>query len=155
MQPKHREFWDRLNKVPTGLLGIKGRHFPMTHYPYEDENAVYFLTAQGTHAHNSALKNEDVHYLVSSDQEGLYADVNGKLSIEADQNKIDEIWNAVAASWFEHGRTDNSLRLLKLTPQAAEMWLATDSKASFLIEIVKSNLAGTPPDIGSHNVLSF
>ncbi|MCI2394048.1 pyridoxamine 5'-phosphate oxidase family protein [Aliiroseovarius sediminis] len=155
MSNQQQEFWDRLEKVRTGLMGLHGRHLPMTHYPHQDENAVYFLTADGTDAHDCAVKNEQIHYLVSSDKEGLYADVTGKLSVEADQDKLEEVWNAMAAAWFEDGKTDPSVRLLKLQPQSAEVWIATDSSAAFLIEMAKAGMTGNTPDVGSHEVLTF
>ena len=155
MSNQHQEFWNRLEKVRTGLMGISGRHLPMTHYPAKDDDAVYFLTAQGTDAHNSAIKKEDIHYLISSDKEGLYADVKGTISVDADQDKIDGIWNAMAAVWFEDGKADASLRLLKLKPHSAEVWLATDSSVGFLIEMARAGLTGTKPDVGLHQMLSF
>ena len=56
---------------------------------------------------------------------------------------------------FADGKADSSLRLLKLKPHSAEVWLAADSSIGFLIEMAKAGLTGTTPDVGSHQILSF
>lgn len=148
-------FWQRFDNVRTGMLGIQGRHIPMTHYPEDESNRVFFLTAAGTDAHEAAVDKKEVHYLICSDKHGVYCDLKGRLELVPDRQKLDDVWNAFAAAWFEDGKTDDAVRLIKFTPVTGELWLSPDSNTAFLVEMVKSGLTGGKPDLGTHEMLRF
>ena len=83
-----------------------------------------------------------------------YARIEGELSLSDDREKLDEIWNAVASSWFEDGKQDDDVRLLRLSLSAAEVWY-TDGGLGFMYQIAKSKLTGAKPDMGEHFEISF
>ena len=80
--------------------------------------------------------------------------INGKLELSDDNAKLDEVWNAVASSWFEGGERDPDVRLLKFTMSEAEVW-TTAGRIGFFYEIAKSKITGTKPDTGDHFTVSF
>ncbi|WP_299363138.1 pyridoxamine 5'-phosphate oxidase family protein [uncultured Paracoccus sp.] len=150
-------FWERLKDVNAGMLGC-APHWklaPMSHYADPDASALWFITADGTEWVQavSAGPQKAVH-CVSSAGQHLYARIEGELSLSNDRQKLDEIWNAVASSWFEDGKRDEDVRLLKLSMTGAEVW-ATTGSAGFLYEIAKAKLTGAKPDMGEHFVLAF
>ena len=59
----------------------------------------------------------------SSKGHDLFASVQGSLSISRDRDVIDRLWNPFIAAWFEGGRDDPRLRLLRLDAEKAEIWL--------------------------------
>ncbi|MDO5647958.1 pyridoxamine 5'-phosphate oxidase family protein [Paracoccus sp. (in: a-proteobacteria)] len=148
-------FWDRLDGINSGMLGIidGARLVPMSHYADPDENALWFITATGTDLANQANGDEAIH-VVSDGGKGLFARIHGTLSRSDDQEKLDELWNAIASSWFEDGRQDDDVQLLKLSLTEAEVW-ATNGSLSFLYQIAKSKITGSKPDMGDHFDLTF
>lgn len=150
-------FWKRLEDVNAGMLGCAPdwKLVPMSHYADPDGSALWFITADGTDlAQSVAAGPQRAVHCVSSSNEHLYARIEGQLSLSTDRQKLDEIWNAVASSWFEDGKQDDDLRLLKLSMTGAEVW-ATTGSAGFLYQIGKAKLTGAKPDLGDHFVVGF
>ena len=150
-------FWKRLDDVNAGMLGCDPdwRLVPMSHYADPDEDALWFITAEGTDLAKAVAggAKKAVH-VVSSQGGKLYARIEGELSLSDDREKLDEIWNAVASSWFEDGKQDDDVRLLRLSLSAAEVW-STDGGLGFMYQIAKSKLTGAKPDMGEHFEISF
>ena len=152
------KFWDRLAKVQAGMLGLKSdnRLVPMSPNLDDDPNEVWFITAQGTDLVNACTTGPQEGVMVVSDAKaGLYADIAGTLSLSTDRAKLDELWNAVASAWYEDGKDDPDVRLLKFVPSSAEVWLTDTSALKFLFEIAKGNLTDRQPDMGDHGSLRF
>ncbi|MFC0810522.1 pyridoxamine 5'-phosphate oxidase family protein [Paracoccus panacisoli] len=150
-------FWKRLDDVNAGMLGCDPdwRLVPMSHYADPDEDALWFITAEGTDlAEAVAGGAKKAVHVVSSQGGKLYARIEGELSLSDDREKLDEIWNAVASSWFEDGKQDDDVRLLRLSLNAAEVW-STDGGLGFMYQIAKSKLTGAKPDMGEHFEISF
>ena len=58
---------------------------------------------------------QDAVFAVTSDEHGIYTHVHGTLTLSHDEQKLDELWSRVAASWFDDGRRDPDIRLLCFT----------------------------------------
>ena len=157
MSTEKDTFWKRLGDINAGMLGTadKLKFVPMSHYADPDAAALWFITAEGTDlvAQASAGPVEAMH--VVGDASGkLWARIEGVLELSTVREKLDEIWNAVASSWFEEGERDPDVRLLKFRVQSAEVWTTTGG-LGFLYEVAKANLTGAKPDMGDHFTLNF
>ena len=60
----------------------------------------------------------------------------------------------MAAAWFEKGRDDAAVRLMKYTPTKAEIW-ASDGTAKYLYETIKANFTDDTPNTGDYGTLDF
>jgi general stress protein 26 len=155
---KH-EFWDRLDNVRSGMLGIKGqgRLVPMS--PQTDDDvpgAIWFITAKGTElARGVASGPQPAQFVISDDGEGLYADIDGILSHSSDREALDEVWSFVADAWFEGGQHDPDVALLKFVPSSAEVSITDGGGAKFLYEIAKAHLTDDKPDMGEQGSVTF
>lgn len=150
-------FWDRLDDINTGMLGLldDARLVPMSHYAEPETNTLWFITAKGTDLATSvAGGGKPALHVVSDAAEGLYARIDGTLSLSDDRAKLDELWNAVASSWFEDGKRDEDVQLMRFDMTEAEVW-ATGGKLAFVYEIAKSKVTGQKPDMGEHYTLTF
>ena len=150
-------FWKRLKGINAGMLGCADdwRYLPMSHYADPDLNALWFITARGTDLVTTLTSGpKEAMHVVSDGGEGLYARVHGRLSLSDDAAKLDELWNAVAASWFEDGQRDPDVQLVRMDLDRAEFWL-TGGALSFLYQIAKSKVTGQKPDMGEHGEISF
>lgn len=152
---KREEFWDRLEDCRSGLLDIKGRAVPMTHNLEPEDGNIWFLTAKGTEMAAAAEQGESCRYLVCDDANAIYAVVEGALAVSTDRAKLDEVWNAMASAWFEEGKQDPDLVLIRLRPAKAEVWLGPESGFKFLWSVAKAKVTGEEPDFGTHFNLAF
>jgi general stress protein 26 len=155
---RSKEFWSRVDDVRAGMLGLEvaNRMVPMTHHADEAASTFWFIAADGTDIVNSLKTGpRSAHYTIASARDGIYANVIGALSIEEDDKKLDELWNSVADAWFEEGRRDPEVRLVKLRLEEAEVWSTTTGALSFAYHIAKAKIAEKKPDLGENYVLSF
>ena len=150
-------FWDRLDDINAGMLGVTEdmRLVPMSHYADREQGALWFITAKGTDLVGSVAGGaKPAIHAVTDGGEGLFTRIHGNLSLSQDRAKLDELWNAVASSWFEDGEQDPDVQLLRMNLTEAEVW-ATGGKLGFLYEIAKSKITGDKPDMGDHYTLRF
>ena len=154
----HREkFWNRLDGVNSGMLGLAedARLVPMSHYADAEARKLWFITARDTDlARALASGAKDALHVVSDGGKGLFARIHGTLALSDDRAKLDELWNAVASSWFEDGQQDDDVQLLRLDLAEAEVWV-TGGSLSFLYQVAKSKVTGDKPDMGEHFGLTF
>lgn len=151
------EFWDRLEDTRTGMLASDGaRAVPMSHYVDDDDkaSAIWFITAKGTDLANSAASGTAAEYIVSSNDEALYARIDGRITLSNDAAKLDKLWNGVAAAWFEDGKQDSDVQLVRFDLTEAEVW-ATGGSLKFLYEVAKAHLTDSKPDMGRHGTIQF
>ena len=52
-----------------------------------------------------------------SKKHDLFVAVHGKLSIDNDKATLDRLWNRFVAAWYEKGKDDPKLVLLRLDPK--------------------------------------
>ncbi|TYP68704.1 general stress protein 26 [Stutzerimonas stutzeri] len=157
MTDHNHQFWSRLDDINSGMLGVTqdSRLVPMSHYTDRKVGVLWFITAKDTDlARSVASGPQDAMHVVSDGGQGLYARIHGTLSLSDIRAKLDELWNAVASSWFEDGKQDPDVQLLRLDLTEAEVW-ATGGSMAFLYQIAKSKITGDKPDMGDHYSLTF
>jgi general stress protein 26 len=151
------EFWKRLKDTRAGMLSANGAPaVPMTHY-IDDKNdgpVIWFITNRHTDLAQAAAPEVTGQYLITSKDEQLYARIDGRLAREVNEEELDRIWNAFAAAWFEEGREDSDVQLMRFTLTKAEVWI-TDGSAKFLYEIAKANATEKLPEVGQHDTVIF
>lgn len=147
------KFWDRLKDCRTGMLVVDGRAVPMSHSADENKRELWFITAKGTYMTEHADGTEAV-YILCNDKEGIYASLAGRLTPETNPQKLEEYWSFVADAWYEDGKQDPDVQLLKLSLEDGEVWTAKNG-AVFMYQIAKANLTGKTPDIGEHFEIRF
>ncbi|HRO14232.1 MAG TPA: pyridoxamine 5'-phosphate oxidase family protein [Paracoccus sp. (in: a-proteobacteria)] len=157
MTDNRETFWKRLEGINAGMLGCAPdwRLVPMTHYPDRQAGVLWFITAEGVDLEQSVRNGAQKAVHAVGDGDGqLYARIEGQLELSNDRAKLDEVWNAVASSWFENGERQEDARLLKLTISEAEVWTTT-GRLGFFYEIAKAKVTGAEPDMGEHFKVSF
>ncbi|SIQ69655.1 General stress protein 26 [Paracoccus thiocyanatus] len=154
-EDRRKEFWDRLEDIRAGMLEVGGAFLPMSHNIEPEDGNLWFITARGTAMAQAAGQQAETRYIVSDNSESLYAEIRGRLDVSQDRQKLDEVWNAVASTWFEEGKDDPDLVLVRMTPRSAEVWLGPASGMSFLFEMVKAKVKGDKPDYGDQFSLKF
>lgn len=128
------KLWKSLKSDRTVMLGIDGAedgHMrPMTaqfeapgsdlwFFTSSDNHLVALLTASGARAAAT----------FTSKDHGLFACLHGHLWLDTDRAMVDRLWNPFVAAWYEQGKADPKLRLLRFQPDQAQVW---ENESSFL-----------------------
>jgi general stress protein 26 len=151
--------FDVLDGVRAGMLGLTsgGDGFqPMTHFPDRDSGLIWFISSTDTALVQSLGMGEDADYVVVSQDHDLHASLRGKLYQLHNEAKLDELWSPIIAAWFEGGRQDPRVALLRFDPEVADVWASSTSSLKFGFEIIRSTLdPAHQPDIGVKKSVRF
>jgi general stress protein 26 len=128
------KFWKALAHDRTAMLGLvgagAGHSQPMTaqilHDP-DERGPIWFFTAKDTDLARSLAGESRAMLHFSAKGHGLFASVQGELVVENDRAILDELWNGFVAAWYEGGKDDPKLLLLRLDPDHAQVWLNENS----------------------------
>ncbi len=121
-------FWKELKASPFVMLGLDGTHDshirPMTvHLAEEATGPLWFFTAKDNGLVQTLKESHRAIATYVSKGHDLFASIHGDLQLDNDLATIDRLWNSQVAAWFEHGREDPKLALLRLDTEKAEIWL--------------------------------
>lgn len=142
------KFWKALRSDMTLMLGLDGvedgRAQPMTAQfdGDEDRGPIWFFTSKETDLARELREGQASRALAHFASKGhdLFASIHGTLSLSDDRAAIDRLWNPFVAAWFEGGKDDPKLQLLRLDPERAQIWL----NGSSLLAGVKTLLGADP-----------
>lgn len=127
------KFWSALEDDKTVMLGLAGRgdgHAqPMTALLDGEDvsRAIWFFTAKDVELVRELGAGGDAVLQFASKGHDLFASVEGRLSPGNDRATIDRLWNSFIAAWFEGGKDDPKLQLLRFEPGRAQIWLNENS----------------------------
>lgn len=121
------KFWKALKSDRTMMLGLDGvedgHARPMTAQFEDDRSPIWFFCSVENGLIPLLDHNDRAIATFAAKSHDLFATVHGRLSLDRDPATIDRLWNRFVAAWFEGGRDDPKLRLLRLDAEKAEIWL--------------------------------
>ena len=133
-QALEEKLWKSLKSDRTVMLGIPGAedgHMrPMTAQFEAPGSDIWFFTSADNHlVHGLAASDARAAATFASKDHGLFACLHGRLRLDTDRAMVDRLWNPFVAAWFEQGKDDPRLRLLRFEPEHAQVW---ENESSFL-----------------------
>lgn len=153
MSDIREKFWSKLTDNPVLMVGLDGNHdhsIPLS--PQLDKNAdseFWFYTnkesrlADGGHA---------MAQFVSKSHD-LYACIAGHLVEETDPAVIDRYWSPTVAAWYDGGREDPNLLMLRFELGDVEIWEA-ETSIKGLFKLLTGNKIDQK-DLGKHVELTL
>jgi len=122
-----KTMWDAMSDSPFLMIGLDNtlQHSePMT--AQLDENADSEFWFYTTKTNRIAKGGPAKANFVSKDHK-VFASIRGTLKPETDEAVIDKYWSKMAASWYEQGRKDPSLLMMRFELDDAEVWISDPS----------------------------
>ncbi len=151
--------YDELGRVHAGMLGVVGsdQHAqPMSHHLDKPERALWFIGSSDTDLVRSIEVSAVGTYIVIGKDQTFHASMTGPLTIVDDPAKLDEVWSVYSAAWFDKGKRDPKVTLIRFSPTEAAVWASTGSAVKFGFELARSLVSEeAKPDVGTHRVVSF
>jgi general stress protein 26 len=118
-----RKLWKALKSDMTVMLeadGIDAR--PMTAQIEGDSGPIWFFTSSDTEMGKGLKRAKKSRISFASKGHDLFAHIHGAIQIDNDKAAIDRLWNRFVAAWFEKGKDDPKVTLLRFDPDKAEVW---------------------------------
>jgi general stress protein 26 len=127
------KFWNAIGRDRTMMLGLhateEGHTRPMTGQldtgrTPDGRGPIWFFTSTDNvlvqHLGEGGIRRA-VATFTAKDHD-LFATLHGSLALERDRAVVDRLWNSFVAAWYEGGKDDPKLALLRLDPERAEIW---------------------------------
>ncbi len=162
---RNREATDKLkemvDKIDIGMMctftadSDYPHAVPMSRQEVDDEGHIWFLFSSNSRTHRNLKKNSKVSLLYAHVGDYNFLSINGTAEISKDQERIDKYWNKMIEAWFEKGKEDPHIRVLKVTPDEAHYWDNKSNKLVTLVKVAASAISGQQLDIGREGKLSL
>jgi len=162
---QHREAIDKLrklvDKIDIGMLCtfIAGSDYPhavpMSRQEVDENGDIWFLFSSESETHQNLQQNNRLSLLYSDVSNYNFLSINGTGEISQDQARIKKYWNDTIAAWFEKGKDDPHIRILKVTTQDAHYWDNKSNKLITLLKVAASAVGGKQMDIGREGDLEL
>lgn len=124
------KLWKALKSDMTVMLGLagvdEGHSQPMTAQLGDDATeggTIWFFTATDTDLVKAMGESHRAVAHFASKGHELFASLHGELVRDNDRATIDRLWNRFVAAWFEGGKDDPRLQLLRFEPEQGQVWL--------------------------------
>ncbi|WP_298647973.1 pyridoxamine 5'-phosphate oxidase family protein [uncultured Proteiniphilum sp.] len=150
---------EMVDKIDIGMLCtfVPGSDYPhaipMSRQEVDEEGNIWFLFSSESTAYQNLQNNNKVSLLYAHVGDYNFLSINGTAEISKDQARIDKYWNKMVETWFEKGKDDSRIRVLKVTPDEAHYWDNKSNKLVTLMKVAASAISGQQMDIGREGEL--
>jgi len=119
--------WQALRTDMTVMAGLEsegGFARPLTCQFDEsgDQGPIWFFTATNTSLVSALTSASDGHLAFASKDHSLFATIEGTFMLRNDPLMIERLWNPFVAAWYEEGKSDPKLALVRFEPRSAKIW---------------------------------
>lgn len=155
---KHDEAIQKLreiiDKIDVGMLATYPQDSPYVHavpmsrQEVDEEGNVWFLFSAESDSFRHLQVNARVSLLYADVQAYTFLSLNGQATVSTDPVRIDRYWNKMVEGWFEKGREDPNIRVLKIVPIDAHYWDTKSNKLVTFLKVAANAVTGGKADVG-------
>jgi len=128
---------------------------PMSRQEVDDQGNLWFLFSSESETYHHLQKNKHLSVLYSDISNYNFLSINGTAEISTDKSRIDKYWSKMVEAWFEKGKEDPTIRILKVIPSEAHYWDNKSNKLVTFFKVAASAISGEKLDIGRHGDLNI
>ncbi|MGP5211965.1 pyridoxamine 5'-phosphate oxidase family protein [Psychrobacter alimentarius] len=88
---------------------------------------IWFIGDKTSDVVKDIQDNPKIGLSYASEDEKNYVSVSANAELSSDQAKLEELWSPVYNAFFEHGKEDPNVQLIKVVPHGVECWLSGSS----------------------------
>lgn len=117
---------------------------------------IWFIGDKTSDVVKDIQSNPKIGLSYATQDEKDYVSVSANAELPTDSSKLDELWSPVYNAFFEHGKEDPNVQLIKVVPHGAECWLSGSSTINiFKMAAAALQDGKTAEDIGEQFSVSL
>lgn len=150
-----------INKIDIGMLCTYSGNdsyihaVPMSRQEVDDNGNIWYLFSAESETYKNLKNNNKVSVLFSHVGDYNFLCIDGIAEISKDKERIEKYWNKFVEAWFEKGKEDPNIRILKVKVEDAHYWDNKTSKLVTIIKVAASAISGQKLDIGREGELNI
>jgi general stress protein 26 len=115
---------------------------PMSTQKVCDQGNIWFFSPVNSDKNMEIKMNKNVQLFYAHPGKNSFMIVNGEAEIILDRNKIEELWSPELKVWFEGGKDDPNISILKVKPTNSYYWDTEGNKMINFLKMVASAAMG-------------
>lgn len=119
---------------------------PLAMVEDEFDGSLWFFTEHPSGKTAAIAEHPEVNVAIA-DAKG-WLSLSGRAAVSHDPERIDRYWNPWAEAWFEGGRDDPRVALLRVDVETAAYWDTDRPAVVRAFQVVKGIITRTRPDVG-------
>jgi general stress protein 26 len=128
--------------VMVGTADPELRFRPLTVARVRD--AAIDILVDGTEDWAAGLHGGDpAHVTLSDNRDNTWASLRGRASIRRDDAIVDEVWNPLAAAFFDDGRDTPGIAVLTVDVDEGRYWSSPSGRIGNLVSMVRAAVRGS------------
>lgn len=88
---------------------------------------IWFIGDKTSDVVKDIEDNKRVGLTYASQDQKNYVSISGNAELSDDQDKLEELWSAIDNAFFEQGKEDPNVQLIKVVPHGVECWVSGSS----------------------------
>ena len=107
---------------------------PMSLAEVDDSGNLWFISSQKSNKNFEIKHDNEVQLIFAKNSDAHFLSVFGTATIYTDKAHIEQVWTPIAKAWFEEGKDDPEVTVIKVEPKDAYYW---DTKYGKMISMIK------------------
>lgn len=141
-------FATKLEQAPFHVI-------PMRVQEADYEGNLWFFSSKDS-THNAQINADPrVQLIFANSPDMEFMTVFGTASVSTDKAQIDRLWDAMVGSWFEGGKDDPNVSLIRVQPAVAHYWDTEDGKLVTMAKMLTRAVTGSDIDPGVEGKLNL
>lgn len=95
---------------------------PMSTQGVDDDGTIWFFSGKDSLKNKEIKADNNIRLYYSQPSNSSFMVLNGEAEIVFDKEKVDELWSVHVKAWFQGGKDDPNISLIKVTPKSAYYW---------------------------------
>lgn len=156
-----KKLQELVNDIDIGMLSTftDGSEYPytvpMSRQEVDDNGHIWFLLSAESQLYKNLETNNNISIAFAHIGDYKFLTINGKGQLSQDKERIDKYWNSFVEAWFEKGKEDPNIRILKVVPNEAHYWDTKTNKLFTFLKVATAAITGADVDHGREGDLNI
>jgi general stress protein 26 len=121
---------------------------PMSRQEIDDEGNIWYLISSESETYENLKVDNKISLAFGDPGSYTFLSIDGIAEASRDQELIDKYWSKFVEVYFEKGKEDPTIRVLKVTPLDTHYWDTKTNKFMTLLKVASAAITGQKVDIG-------
>ena len=130
----------------TNLTELPMNSRPMSLQECDNQGNLWFISSAESNKNFEIKEENKVQLFFMNNSNSEYLSIYGKAFIYKDKNTIEEQWSSLANAWFEDGKDDPKVTVIRVTPEETYYWDTKAGKFITMMSFVGAALTGSTTD---------
>lgn len=130
----------------TNLTELPMNSRPMSLQECDLEGNLWFISSAESNKNFEIEEENKVQLFFMNNGNAEYLSIYGKAFIYKDKNTIEEKWSSLANAWFEEGKEDPNVTIIRVTPEETYYWDTKAGKFITMLSFIGAAVTGKTTD---------